>query len=774
MRAPRGSAANYKPWPVWPYILVLLVAWVSLGWPWLSGRVTIPWDAKAHFYPQLQFLAQSIHRGEWPFWNPYIFAGHPQIADPQSLIFSPPFLALAALAPDPSFRAADATVLAMLLLGAVAILLLARDRGWHPAAALVAAIVFAYGGSSAWRIQHVGQILSLSYWPIAWLFLSRALDRASLSYGLAAGIVAGLMVLGRDQVAYLAIWLLAGVVLCHVAFAPSPKAAMRRAVGPSTLGLFGGLLVAALPLLLTFLLNADSNRFVIDQDGAGRGSLHPALLLTTAVPQLFGAAGPLERHWGPPSPAWGPVDLYLARNMGQIYFGALPLAVLFALGWRRGLFQRPEVKGIAWATVAILIYALGRYTPLLGIAFDFVPGLSLFRRPADATFLLTPLAGLCAAYLLHRWLTDAGSTGGHWPLLRTILGFCAFFGVAAVTADSKGRLDDALWPLAQGAIFALGATLILFAARPLARWNTFAAALLLAGYMVLDLGWNNGPSESTALPASSFRALDRDGNDPTIKLLRERVAATRSPTRRDRVELVGIDFHWPNASITHRLEQTLGYNPVRLRWYSEATGAGDHVALPSQRQFSPLFPSYRSRLANLLGLRYIASRAPLEDVDTRLPRGALPIVGTTTEAALYENPDARPRVMFAPQWQQADFGHMIKTGIWPTSSDEVVLLEHPPQTVAGFQSSSPADIRIESYRNTEVAISVSSSTGGFVVLNDVWHPWWFAFVDDWPVELLRANVIFRAVHVPAGRHHVRFVFRPFRGALDQIRQRLGI
>ena len=75
-----------------------------------------------------------------------------------------------------------------------------------------------------------------------------------------------------------------------------------------------------------------------------------------------------------------------------------------------------------------------------------------------------------------------------------------------------------------------------------------------------------------------------------------KVAESRSETRRDRIELVGIDFHWPNASMSHALDNTLGYNPVRLRWYSDATGAGDHVALPSQRAFSPLFPSYRSTL----------------------------------------------------------------------------------------------------------------------------------------------------------------------------------
>ncbi len=40
----------------------ILLFWVALNWPWLSGALTIPWDAKAHFLPQLQFLAGSIAR----------------------------------------------------------------------------------------------------------------------------------------------------------------------------------------------------------------------------------------------------------------------------------------------------------------------------------------------------------------------------------------------------------------------------------------------------------------------------------------------------------------------------------------------------------------------------------------------------------------------------------------------------------------------------------------------------------------------------------------
>ena len=40
-----------------------------------------------------------VHAGQSPFWTPNVFAGWPQIADPQSLIFSPLHLLLAAFGP---------------------------------------------------------------------------------------------------------------------------------------------------------------------------------------------------------------------------------------------------------------------------------------------------------------------------------------------------------------------------------------------------------------------------------------------------------------------------------------------------------------------------------------------------------------------------------------------------------------------------------------------------------------------------------------------------
>ena len=132
-----------------------------------------------------------LRRGESPFWTPNVFAGWPKVADPQSLIFSPLHVLLALLQPQPGFRAVDGVTFAALLAGGSAFSCCFRDRGWHVAGALVAALAFAFGGVCASRLQHTGQIISLAYFPLAlWLLLARARP-LSLALRRAAGLRGG-------------------------------------------------------------------------------------------------------------------------------------------------------------------------------------------------------------------------------------------------------------------------------------------------------------------------------------------------------------------------------------------------------------------------------------------------------------------------------------------------------------------------------------------------------------------------------------------------------
>jgi len=223
-----------------------------------------------------------------------------------------------------------------------------------------------------------------------------------------------------------------------------------------------------------------------------------------------------------------------------------------------------------------------------------------------------------------------------------------------------------------------------------------------------------------------------------------------------------------------------GHNPLRLKTFAAATGVGDTVATADQRTFSPLYPSYRSPFADLFGLRLIATGVPVERIDPSLKPGDLTFVARTADAHVYENPRALPRVFLVNEWQRADFDELIRDG-WPAVDPRrVVLLEHAPAAplplpggeragVRGLPAEPVGAARIVNYGNTEVTIETDSPSPALLVLTDVWHPWWRAEVDGAPAEILKADVLFRAVAVPAGRHVVRFTFHPFAGAVAELR-----
>ena len=53
----------------------------------------------------------------------------------------------------------------------------------------------------------------------------------------------------------------------------------------------------------------------------------------------------------------------------------------------------------------MLLYALGWYTPVFRVFYEVLPGVSLYRRPADAVFLIGALGALLAGYVAHRIFT---------------------------------------------------------------------------------------------------------------------------------------------------------------------------------------------------------------------------------------------------------------------------------------------------------------------------------------------------------------------------------
>ena len=174
------------------------------------------------------------------------------------------------------------------------------------------------------------------------------------------------------------------------------------------------------------------------------------------------------------------------------------------------------------------------------------------------------------------------------------------------------------------------------------------------------------------------------------------------------------------------------------------------------------------------GLPTVTSIYVLSDYETGAPLrpGDLVFLGRTSEAYLYENPRALPRAMVLGDWRRADFEELMRTG-WPdVDPGRTVLLESPPQMPAAPAAPAsqprPGSARLVRYENTEVLVDAEAPAGGFLLLTDVWHPWWRAEVDGKDTAILKADVLFRAVQLTPGRHEIRFTFHPLSGALGEL------
>lgn len=80
------------------------------------------------------------------------------------------------------------------------------------------------------------------------------------------------------------------------------------------------------------------------------------------------------------------------------------------------------------------------------------------------------------------------------------------------------------------------------------------------------------------------------------------------------------------------------------------------------------------------------------------------------------------------------------------------------------QPASPGDYISEiSYAPGKIDYEANSRLGGVAVFSEVYFPWgWEALIDGKPVEIGRVDYVLRALNIPAGKHHIRFEFKPKR------------
>lgn len=745
-------------------LAAVAAVWAAAVLQWIAADLVVPWDSKNQFYAFFRFMARAIHDGALPFWNPYHYGGHPSLADPQSLVLSPVFVLWGLFDPAPTLRAFDLAVLAHLLAGGLALALYGRRRGWPAAACVLAAAVFMLGGPAMGRAQHVGMILSYAMFPIALLLLEIALDRRSLFAVLGCGIAAALLLLGRNQVAMLLTLLLAGFAVRAVAASGRPGEYLRsRAPAFAVMGL-STLAIAIVPMLLTAQFALLSNRQHIPLDVALMSSLYPVNFANLLVANVFGSLDPhAVGHWGP-GPSTRPGLDATDSSFNYLFAGSLTALLLLWHGIAGGRAFAPGRRFLIVAFAAAALYALGRATPFFELMFDYVPGVALFRRPVDATFVLMTLAALMSGHLAADYMRDGAPRVPRWALAVLLAAVAALLAWAIAFSGISGKANAAALEIAKAAPIYVALAALLALAHS-ARTRVIAASVAVA-FTAGELALRNAGSELNGEARWYYGVLERpEGEDRRIVETIERaVANDRKGAVRPRVEIVGLGGPWQNAAMVHGFEATNGYNPLRIGAYDLLVAPGESPWTAEHRLFPRSFPRYGCLLSSLLGLEFVVLDRPIEKMPHLTERPDAELIMAGPKAWIYKLRNHTPRVTLARVVRIADADGFIATAQFPEiQSDGEVWIDDDDKLAQTYGGSGPAGAgraEIVGFAPGRVEIAVAIPSAAILTMHAPWYPGWEVEVDGVRRPLLRADVLFRAVEIPAGTHKVVFTFRP--------------
>jgi hypothetical protein len=771
---------------IWP-ALAVLAACAPFARGFSLTKIFYIRDLNTFFWPRHLWLHRSVLAGSWPLWDPYAAAGQAVFPDALNQLFLPPVLLLRALPAVPGF---NLLVAAPFPLAALGMWLFLRRHVSETSAAL-GAIVFSGSGP----VVSTANFPNLS-WSMAWIpWILWAADRdrvapSARGFAILTAMIALQMLSGEPVTMVGTIALLVAYVVAgreQPASVRAQAAAIVRVAG----AISAAAAVSAVQLVPMALAASESPRALLRTDNFW--SVHPLWLAESVLPNVFGDTF-LQYNarlpWIQPLNS-GRDPFFYSVSVGMV---ALLLSVL-------GTLCGPPRRRFFWLTVVAvgLLLAFGDYTPVYPMLQRMVPALRSFRYPAK--FLLFASLGLAA---LASRAADAlqgrgGAPGGPalpWVAVKAtcVAGLAA--GLALVTLISLVLMA----PLGSARAFydlgvrvgvadpVAGAAFLLRAVPPSAT----SALIVLATAALLAYVGSKGGREGRLAHLLLFCLVTAEllaasgGLNPVLPASQLgppawTVSLAAHPAERfyfggkfrgtlaeDDIDLRGVQWR-ASRDVTVVEGRTLLM--ANLAMTPSAWGVRELMSydLPqlwpiaqarAVTEFERADGAQRLRFLERGGVRYCLLASPPHP-------GAAPLrrVGEQFGTmAVYECvADASRASVVATASVVADVTTQLAR-LFDESFDaeSTVMLERPAPDAAGLPGASTArSARITTDADQEVAVAATAGAGGgYLVLKDSFDPAWRVEVDGQPAALLRANALYRAVHISPGPHTIRFTYRP--------------
>lgn len=729
-------------------------------------------DVHLVWIPQVEGFVRAVLGGAWPVWDPAPAFGQPLLADPSAQVLYPP------------------TWLNLLM------------RPWiYYTLFLVAHCLFsawgAYRLSRHWQVSRTGAFVAASLWVtcgpfvslfdlwhhfagaawIPWVLLEadKALHRRTVRSAVVCGLVIALQILAgsADMCAMTLLVATGGALVFHLRWRRAESSANLRIMGTGALALGTALAVSAGLWMTALDVVSRSARSNLPAAIRTYWSLHPLGLLELVIPGLWSVV--------PLSPSLREL-LFESREpfLGSLYLGIPVLGLAGGALLSRGTKQ---ARFLAACLLIAVLFALGRHLPSYDLAVALFPPLRILRYPIKAMVLAGFLTSLLAGMGFDAWGRARNLGRGWWAALLSMLALVTLVGLALqVSADRV--MSGLLGSAGSGVVAERGLPILRFRL----GMSTFFACLVGVLALLRSRSFNARPIAAVlATVALADRvALFRDPSPLAPKLLYTHRPAVLDQLK-DATRVYVYDYTQRDKSTEH-LEGALGPELARA---PEGWRPEEASALANQMALSPATAGrwglrtgyeidYRglhsSPLAQMSALLRTFEGSPVHlrllrmasvSHAVALHEGGFEGLSSSTLPGLFRQPirvfripNGAPRTFVASGTRVADGFAALETLVSPEfdPAREVILPVGSP-TPGNEQPLGRSTIREE--RADWVRLEAELERPGYVVLTDGFDPGWQASLDGRPIPTLRANLVFRAVAVPEGRHVVEWIYRPW-------------
>jgi hypothetical protein len=743
-------------------ILLALLIFAAFPQVLLGVQTFVVRDYGFFAYPLAHFQHDSFWRGELPFWDPYNYCGTPFLAQWNTMPLYPPALIYLLL---PLTWSLSCFCLLHLWFAGFGMYQLARRWTGNDFAAAFAGVAFAFNGLTLNLLMWPSHIATLSWMPWVVLSVEGAWREGGRKFYLAAIVGAFQMLAGGPETIFftwfflLALWL--QQLITGDGDASSPKSSATGASPPRTAMLWRFPLLVLLVIalcavqLLPFLdLAAHSQRESGFADT--RWSMPAWGWINFLVPMAFGGTWntgvffQYDQNW---TSSYYP-------GIGTLWLALVTVWMLRDLPRRCADTAGRRVWLLAAGAAVALLFAFGENTPVYPALRRLIPQLSLITYPVKYLTLVTFFAPLLAAFALaslgngasDKWQTTRLRSCHVTPVtsqFRRILSIGSVLlallaGILFWAWRFPFPSDDVKATLLNGftrVLFLLltGGLLLLLTRESKPGWRRFAP-LLLVVLLWLDV-FTHEPSQNPTAPPSVFTpglAREKLAMNPQPELGGSRAMLTpmaewqfvHSAISSPRTTfLIGRLTYGANANLLDAVPKVDGFLSLTPR---------ENNAVQS------LFYSWTNAdfpgLEDFMGVSQIS--APDQIYHWQSRSNYLPLVTAGQTPVFLDDADALNAL------KQPDF-----------DGRKIVFLPPELKSSVAVSNQTSAKILNSNFGNRSVEVEVEAREPSLVVVAQTYYHDWQADVDGQPANLLRANVAFQAVQVPAGRHHLRLFYR---------------